>query len=63
MWPRIADWFGVKWTGLEKEPAPLEVQMEDCGPIWKTYATETGPRESVTWPSGMPSGLHTACAA
>jgi hypothetical protein len=23
MWPRIADWFGVTWSGFEKEQAPL----------------------------------------
>jgi nucleoside-diphosphate-sugar epimerase len=42
MWPRIADWFGVKWIGFEKEPAPLEAQMEDCGPIWKALAGRHG---------------------
>ena len=42
MWPRIADWFGLKWIGFEKEPAPLEAQMEDCGPIWKTLAGRHG---------------------
>ena len=42
MWPRIADWFGVKGIGFEKEPAPLEAQMQDCGPIWKTLAERHG---------------------
>jgi hypothetical protein len=42
MWPRIADWFGVEWIGFEKEPAPLEAQMQDCGPIWKKLAARHG---------------------
>jgi len=42
MWPRIADWFGVRWTGFETEPAPLEAQMQDCRPIWKAMAAKYG---------------------
>ena len=42
MWPHIADWFGVQWIGFEKQPAPLEAQMQDCRPIWKAIATRLG---------------------
>ncbi len=42
MWPRIADWFGVQCIGFEKEPAPLEAQMQDCRPIWKAIAARLG---------------------
>ncbi len=42
MWPRIADWFGVQWIGFEKEPAPLEAQMQDCRTIWNAIAARLG---------------------
>ena len=38
MWPRLAAWFGVESAGFEGEPEPLEGQMRDDGPIWKTMA-------------------------
>jgi nucleoside-diphosphate-sugar epimerase len=42
MWPRIAEWFGVKWIGFENEPALLEAQMRDCAAIWKAMAARHG---------------------
>ena len=42
MWPRIAEWFGVKWVGFENEPEPLEAQMRDCHPLWRALVAKHG---------------------
>ena len=38
MWTRIADWFGVDAAPLEGEGVPLETQLADAGPVWRSIA-------------------------
>jgi len=38
MWPRLASWFGVEPVGFEKEPRPLEEQMQGMESVWAGMA-------------------------
>jgi nucleoside-diphosphate-sugar epimerase len=42
MWKRIADWFGVEAAPLEGEGVPLERQLADAAPVWRTIAERNG---------------------
>jgi nucleoside-diphosphate-sugar epimerase len=42
MWPRIADWFGLKAAPFPGEISPLEKQLADAGPIWADIARRHG---------------------
>ena len=42
MWPRIADWFGLKAAPFPGEISPLEKQLADAGPIWADIARQRG---------------------
>ena len=42
MWPRIANWFGVEARPLEGEGWPLEQQLADAAPVWKSIAEKHG---------------------
>jgi nucleoside-diphosphate-sugar epimerase len=42
MWRRIASWFGVEAAPLQGEGLPLEKQLADAGPIWKSIAAKYG---------------------
>lgn len=38
MWQRIANWFGVEAAPLEGEGLPLETQLADAAPVWRSIA-------------------------
>ncbi len=38
MWPRIAGWFGVEAAPLGTALLPLEKQLADAAPVWKSIA-------------------------
>jgi nucleoside-diphosphate-sugar epimerase len=42
MWKRIADWFDVEAAPLEGEGVPLEEQLADAGPVWRSIAKKYG---------------------
>jgi len=42
MWQRIANYFGVEAAPLEGEGFPLERQLADAAPVWKTIAEKYG---------------------
>ena len=42
MWKQIADWFGVEAAPLEGEGVPLERQLADAGPVWRSIAERSG---------------------
>jgi nucleoside-diphosphate-sugar epimerase len=57
MWERIAGWFGVEPVPFSGEALPLEVQMQDCGPVWADLAA----RHHLTAPDlfSLTSAWHT----
>jgi len=46
MWSRISDWFGVEAAELQGEGVPLETQLADAAPVWKTIAEKHGLHET-----------------
>jgi nucleoside-diphosphate-sugar epimerase len=42
MWARIAGWFGVAPAPFDGTVVPLETQMKDDAPIWRTLAHREG---------------------
>lgn len=46
MWQRIANFFGVEAAPFEGEGLPLEKQMADAAPMWKSIAEKYGLAES-----------------
>jgi nucleoside-diphosphate-sugar epimerase len=42
MWSRIAEWFDLEPAPFTGEPAPLEKQLADAGPIWAELARKNG---------------------
>jgi len=42
LWPRLAEYFNVKWEGFQDRPRPLEQQMADAEPIWRQIAADKG---------------------
>lgn len=38
MWARLASWFGVEPAGFDGVVRPLEVQMKDDAPLWRSIA-------------------------
>jgi nucleoside-diphosphate-sugar epimerase len=45
MWPRLAELLEVPAEGFDREPAPLEAQMEGMAPVWERIAEREGLRE------------------
>ncbi|MDB5700438.1 MAG: NAD-dependent dehydratase [Sphingomonadales bacterium] len=45
MWGRIAEWFGVEPAPFNGTIQPLEQQMADDAPIWRTIAEREGLKE------------------
>ncbi len=46
MWPRLAARLGVRPEGYAEAPRPLEDQMADAAPTWRTIAEREGLRET-----------------
>ena len=46
MWPRLAERLGVRPEGYAGAPRPLEEQMADAAPTWRTIAEREGLRET-----------------
>ncbi|MGI4791447.1 MAG: SDR family oxidoreductase [Janthinobacterium lividum] len=46
MWPRLAEWFGLKAAPFPDEIAPLETQLADAGSIWAKIARKYDLTES-----------------
>jgi nucleoside-diphosphate-sugar epimerase len=46
MWKRIADWFGVEAAPFHGEGVPLEAQLSEAGPLWRSLAAKHGLKES-----------------
>ncbi|WP_419815399.1 SDR family oxidoreductase [Glacieibacterium sp.] len=46
MWGRIAEWFGVEAAPFDGSIVPLEQQMADDAPIWRTIAERDGLAEA-----------------
>ena len=46
MWGRIADWFGLTPAPFDGQVIPLEVQMAQDGPLWRTIAAREGLAEA-----------------
>ncbi|SDT10120.1 Nucleoside-diphosphate-sugar epimerase [Nocardioides scoriae] len=46
LWPRLAERLGVRPEGFEGEPRPLEEQMADAAPTWRTVAEREGLAEA-----------------
>ncbi|KQT93832.1 NAD-dependent dehydratase [Marmoricola sp. Leaf446] len=46
LWPRLADRLGVRPEGYADAPRPLEEQMADAAPTWRTIAEREGLRET-----------------
>lgn len=42
MWGRLAQWFGVESAGFDGSVQPLEAQMADDGPLWRSIAEREG---------------------
>lgn len=42
LWPRLADWFGVRPMGFDGTVQPLATQMADAGPAWRELAERHG---------------------
>ncbi len=42
MWGRIAHWFGVEPADFDGSVVPLETQMADDGPLWRSIAEREG---------------------
>ena len=42
MWGRLAEWFGLEPAGFDGSVLPLEVQMEDDSPVWRSIAEREG---------------------
>ena len=42
LWPALAAHLGVEPQGPDGEPAPLEAQMADAGPVWERVVAEHG---------------------
>lgn len=42
MWQRIANWFDVEAAPHEGEGLPLETQLADAAPVWKSIAEKHG---------------------
>ncbi|MGZ8287361.1 MAG: SDR family oxidoreductase [Allosphingosinicella sp.] len=42
MWGRLASWFGVEAAGFDGSVRPLEVQMADDAPSWRSIAEREG---------------------
>ena len=42
MWGRIADWFGIEAVPFDGTTRPLDVQMADNGPVWRSIAEREG---------------------
>lgn len=57
MWKRIADWFGVEAASLEGEGVPLETQLADAGPVWRSIAEKYSLAEPDI--NGLASAWHT----
>ena len=57
MWTRIANWFDVETAPHEGEGSPLEVQLADAGPLWKSIAEKYGLAEADI--DGLVSAWHT----
>jgi nucleoside-diphosphate-sugar epimerase len=38
MWPRLADFFGIASAPFPAQTSPLETQLEDAAPIWRSIA-------------------------
>lgn len=54
MWPRLATWFGVEWKGFGEETVPLEGQMANDAPVWRTMAEKFGLVEPDLWRVASP---------
>ena len=46
LWPRLAERLGVRPEGYADAPRPLEEQMADAAPTWRTIAEREGLREA-----------------
>ncbi len=46
LWPRLAERLGVRPEGYADAPRPLEEQMTDAAPTWRTIAEREGLREA-----------------
>ncbi|WP_445257895.1 SDR family oxidoreductase [Nocardioides aurantiacus] len=46
LWPRLAERLGVRPEGYADAPRPLEEQMTDAAPTWRTIAEREGLQES-----------------
>ncbi|RYE94854.1 MAG: SDR family oxidoreductase [Myxococcales bacterium] len=42
MWPRLAAWFGLAAAPFDGTVVPLETQMADDGPLWRSLAAREG---------------------
>lgn len=42
MWGRLAEWFGLEPAGFDGSVLPLEVQMADDSPVWRSIAEREG---------------------
>jgi nucleoside-diphosphate-sugar epimerase len=42
MWGRLARWFGLEPAGFDGSVQPLEAQMADDAPLWRTIAEREG---------------------
>ena len=42
MWGRLAQWFGLEAAGFDGSVLPLETQMADYGPLWRSIAEREG---------------------
>lgn len=45
MWGRIAEWFGIEPAPFDGTPLPLEQQMAEDGPAWRSLAERLGLKE------------------
>ena len=46
MWGRIAEWFGIEAAPFDGSIVPLEQQMADDAPLWRTIAERDGLAEA-----------------